>query len=157
MQLELEVTGVRACEYVEAKFEFVENMDIQSETGWYGLIVIVGCFNEKEKEWLPCKYLYGPTGKLEWKPDLGLNERVLETNIWRCDKIHHVRVYRDEPWFASLQPKLDEFWADIEKAKAGEFVLPESSRKKKEVACMITDDSSEEGECLIVPEVNSPV
>uniref|UniRef100_A0A6C0DJW4 YqaJ viral recombinase domain-containing protein n=1 Tax=viral metagenome TaxID=1070528 RepID=A0A6C0DJW4_9ZZZZ len=158
MQLQLEVTGVRACEYVEAKFEFVEQGFEKPKTNWYGIIVIVGCFNEKEKDWLPCKYLYGPLANLEWTPDLGLNERVLETNIWKCEKIHHVRVYRDEAWFLSLKPKLDEFWADIEKAKAGEFILPESSRKKKEVACMIADDSSEEKEQNSV-EVgdNSPV
>jgi len=142
MQLQLEVTGVRACEYVEAKFEFVEPGFIKPKTNWYGQIVVVGCFNENEKDWLPCKYLYGPVGNLDWTPDLGLNERVLETNIWKCEKIHHVRVYRDEAWFNSLKPKLDEFWADIEKAKAGEFILPESSRKKKEVACMISDDTS---------------
>lgn len=156
MQLQLEVTGVRACEYVEAKFEFVEDGFIKPRTGWYGLIVAVGCFNEKEKEWLPCKYLYGPVGNLDWKPDLGLNERILETNTWKCEKIHHVRVYRDEPWFTLLKPKLDEFWADIEKAKTGDFVLPESSRKKKEVACMIADDTTSEEE---KPDLdnNSPV
>lgn len=156
MQLQLEVTGVRACEYVEAKFEFVEGDFIKPKTGWYGLIVVVGCFNEKEKEWLPCKYLYGPVGNLDWKPDLGLNERVLETNTWKCEKIHHVRVYRDEAWFASLKPKLDDFWADIERAKTGEFVLPESSRKKKDVACMIADDTTSEEEKPDV-ENNSPV
>jgi hypothetical protein len=160
MQLQLEVTGVRACEYVEAKFDFVDNLDgfIKPASGWYGLIVVVGCFNEKEREWLPCKYLYGPVGDMDWKPDLGLNECVLETNTWKCEKIHHVRVYRDVAWFASLKPKLDDFWADIEKAKAGEFVLPESSRKKKDVACMIADDSPSEEE---IPQPvsgnNSPV
>ena len=158
MQLQLEVTGVRACEYVEARFEFVEDEFIKPTSGWYGLIVVVGCFNEKEKDWLPCKYLYGPIGNLDWKPDLGLNERVLETNIWKCEKIHHVRVYRDDAWFGSLKPKLDEFWADIEKAKTGEFVLPESSRKKKDVACMIADDtSSEEEKPQQVSGNNSPV
>ena len=152
MQLQLEVTGVRACEYVEAKFEFVEEGFDKPKTNWYGKIVVVGCFNEKEKDWLPCKYLYGPVGNDSWTPDLGLNERVLETNIWKCEKIHHVRVYRDEAWFQSLNPKLDEFWQDIEKAKAGEFVLPESSRKKKDIACMIEDDTSSEEE-----KVNSAV
>jgi hypothetical protein len=155
MQLQLEVTGVRACEYVEAKFEFV---DEAPSSKWYGKIVVVGCFNEKEKEWLACKYVYGPLCNLDWVPDLGLNERILETNTWKCDKIHHVRVYRDEAWFASLKPKLDEFWSDIEKAKAGEFVLPESSRKKKEVACMIADDSSsDEKIATLQEEENSPV
>jgi hypothetical protein len=145
MQLQLEVTGVRACEYAEAKFEFVDSQVdfVKPETGWYGLIAVIGCFHEVAVDWLPCKYIYGPTANLEWKPELGLNERVLETNLWKCERIHHMRVYRDEAWFASLKPKLDEFWSDIEKARVGEFTLPESSRKKKEVTCLIADDSDE--------------
>jgi hypothetical protein len=143
MQLQLEVTGVRACEYVEAKFDFIDLniQEINSTTGWYGVIAIVGCFNEIANDWLPSKYLYGPLGNIEWKPDLGLNERILELNTWICENIHHERVYRDEAWFASLKPKLDEFWIDIEKAKLGEFILPESSRKKKDIPCMIVDET----------------
>ena len=153
MQLQLEVTGVRACEYVEAKFKFVDSDFIKPETNWYGRIVTIACFDEKISDWLPCKYLYGPLGDIEWKPELGLNEQVVETNIWKCEKIHHVRIYRDEQWFQSLKPKLDEFWSDIEKAKNGEFILPESSRKKKEAPCMILDDSeSETPKEIISPE-----
>jgi hypothetical protein len=139
MQLQLEVTGVRACEYVEAKFEFVDN-EIQESSEFYGKLAIVGCFQEEFSEWLPCKYVYGPIRDMKWSPDLGLNERVLELHTWKCEGYHHVRVYRDEEWFRNLTPKLDEFWVDVEKAKIGEFLLPESSRKKKEVICLIQDD-----------------
>jgi hypothetical protein len=38
---------------------------------------------------------------------------------------------------------LESFWADVEKAKLGEFVLPESTRKKKDVVCQIVDESDE--------------
>jgi hypothetical protein len=65
-------------------------------------------------------------------------------NQWICEKIHHERVYRDEAWFSRLIPKIDEFWSDVEKSKNGEFVLAESSRKKKEVLCLIKDDSETE-------------
>jgi hypothetical protein len=139
MQHQLEVTGVRACEYVEAKFDFVEKADLLNKPAWFGNVAVVGCFDEAYADWLPSKYVYGPIGNLEWIPDLGLNEKTLEINSWACDKIHHERVHRDEAWFASLMPKIEEFWADIEKAKNGEFILPESSRKKK-VVCMIDDE-----------------
>jgi len=142
MQLQLEVTGVRACEYVEAKFEFVDSLE--KPDGFHGKIAVIGCLNEQVSEWLPSKYIYGPLNDLNWIPDLGLNERVLETNIWRCVGFHHERVYRDEAWFESLKPTIDEFWLDVERARAGDFVLPESSRKKKAVACMIQDDSEPE-------------
>jgi hypothetical protein len=144
MQLQLEVTGVRACEYVEAKFDFKEENFVKPLSGWYGKIAVIGYFNEKAYEWLPCKYIYGPLADLDWKPDLGLNENILEMNQWVCEKIHHERVYRDEVWFSKLIPKIDEFWSDVEKSKNGEFVLAESSRKKKEVLCLIKDDSESE-------------
>jgi hypothetical protein len=38
---------------------------------------------------------------------------------------------------------LEEFWQDVEKAKKGEFTLPESSRKKKDVVCEIVDSEPE--------------
>jgi hypothetical protein len=142
MQLQLEVTGVRACEYVEAKFEFIDSLE--TPNGFHGKIAVIGCFNEQASEWLPSKYIYGPLNDLNWIPDLGLNERVMETNIWRCVGFHHERVYRDESWFESLKPKIEEFWLDVEKARTGDFILPESSRKKKAVACMIQDDSEPE-------------
>lgn len=150
MQHQLEVTGVRACEYVEAKFEFIDKATFNKaeSKAWFGNVAVVGSFDEASADWLPSKYAYGPIGNLEWIPDLGLNEKTLEINSWACEKIHHERVHRDEAWFASLMPKIEEFWADIEKAKNGEFVLPESSRKKKAV-CMIEDE--------IIPETQEVV
>jgi hypothetical protein len=56
---------------------------------------------------------------------------------------HHERVVRDEGWFNALWPKLESFWLDVEKAKKGEFQLPESSRKKKETICEIVDSEPE--------------
>ena len=62
-------------------------------------------------------------------------------------------VLRDEAWFTStLQPKINEFWSDIEKAKAGEFVVPESSRKKKEQKCEIVDSDSEPPQVAETPK-----
>ena len=150
MQHQLEVTGVRACEYVEAKFEFISKAEfkVADSKAWFGNVAVVGGFDEAHSDWLPCKYAYGPIGDLEWIPDLGLNEKTLEINSWVCEKIHHERVHRDEAWFASLMPKIEEFWLDIEKAKKGEFILPESSRKKK-VVCMIEDDAEGETVCQI--------
>jgi hypothetical protein len=142
MQLQLEVTGVRACEYVEAKFEFTEDPAALAESAYKGLIAIIGLFNDASQEWLPSKYMYGPLGDLSWKPDLGLNEKVLELNSWKLVKLHHETVLRDKVWFAGLGPKLEEFWRDVEKAKVGEFSVPESSRKKK-VVCGIVDSEPE--------------
>lgn len=152
MQLQLEVTGRPACEYFEARIAFVDSKEDDGK--FYGKVGVVGCFNEAVSDWTPCKYVYGPIGDMEWKPTLGLNERTLELNTWKCEAFHHERVQRDEAWFASLLPKLEEFWQDVEKAKVGDFTLPESSRKKKEIACLIVEDESPkvEPECLIADD-----
>jgi len=142
MQLQLEVTGMRACEYVEARLEFVEK--VVDAKKYHGKIAVVGCFNEQANDWTPCRYEYGPVNNLEWKPLLGFNEQTLQLNTWVCDAFHHERVHRDKAWFASRLPKLEEFWQDVEKAKVGEFTLPESSRKKKDTMCLIVDQSESE-------------
>ena len=145
MQLQLEVTGVRACEYVESKFEFRELNGGTSldSLKYYGKIAVVGVFDEATGSWNPSKYVYGPVNDLAWKPDLGLNEQTMQLNTWVCEGFHHERVLRDEAWFGTLWPKLEAFWVDVALAKEGKFTLPESSRKKKEVACEIVDSEPE--------------
>ena len=146
MQLQLEVTGVRACEYVEVKFEFTEEPAALADSTYKGRVAIIGLFNDLVQEWLPSKYMYGPLNDLVWKPDLGLNEKILELNSWKMIKMHHETVLRDQVWFAGLNIKLEEFWNDVEKAKKGEFSVPESSRKKP-IVCAIVE-SEPEGQTL---------
>jgi hypothetical protein len=141
MQLQMEVTGVRACEYVEVKFDFCETT---KDTDFHGKIAVVGCFNEESGTWDPCRYEYGPVNDLDWKPNLGLNEQTLQLNTWVCLGLHHERVLRDEGWFGTLWPKLELFWEDVALAKEGKFTLPESTRKKKDVVCEIVDSEPEE-------------
>ena len=157
MQLQMEVTGTRACEYVEVKFEMPDASAVKAllappapllplQATRFGRIAVIGSFCEDMCAWNPSRYIYGPLGDLDWTPtsSLGLNEQTLELNTWVCVGIHHETVLRDKAWFAELTPKLDAFWADIEKAKRGEFTVPESSRKKKEVKCDIVDSDVEE-------------
>ena len=143
MQLQMEVTGTRACEYVEMKFEMLGEITPDLITGKkHGKAVLVGSFSEEKGEWIPSKYVYGPINDLNWKPILGLNEQTVETSIWIVQGQHHETVYRDEAWFAKMKPAIDEFWADVEKARRDEFILPESTRKKKEkdTLCLISDE-----------------
>ena len=152
MQLQMEVTGVRACEYVEVKFDFVEELGALPEKGFCGKVAVVGCFKEESGAWDPCRYEYGPVNDLAWKPDLGLNEQTLQLNTWVSSGIHHERVLRDEGWFGTLWARLEEFWADVALAKEGKFTLPESSRKKKDTVCEIMDSDTEES----TPQVQDP-
>lgn len=156
MQLQMEVTSVRACEYVEVKFDFCETTPTPT-TGFYGKIAVVGCFNEETGTWDPCRYEYGTVNDLSWKPDLGLNEQTLQLNTWVTMGIHHERVLRDEGWFGALWPKLYEFWADVGLAKEGKFSLPESSRKKKDIACEIVDSEPEDTPVVQDPDIKTVI
>lgn len=142
MQIQMEVTGVRACEYVEASFTINETYNT---TRWCGIIAVIGCFCEADNTWKSSRYIYGPLNNINWSPseELGLNERVVEVNTWKCDNYHHETVIRDEAWFSSIRPSIMDFWSDVEKAKNGYFTIPESSRKRKAVVCELIDSEPE--------------
>jgi hypothetical protein len=73
-------------------------------------------------------------------PDINENEELVEIIPWRLIKWHEQIVTRSEEWWASIKPIIDVFWEDVEKAKRGEFVVPESTRpakKVKEEKCII--------------------
>ena len=55
-------------------------------------------------------------------------------------QIYEQVVSRSEEWWTSIKPVIDVFWEDVEKARRGDFVVPESSRpakKPKEEKCII--------------------
>jgi hypothetical protein len=75
----------------------------------------------------------------------------MEIIPWRLMQWAEQTVTRSEEWWTSIKPVLDTFWDDVEKAKRGEFVVPESTRpakKPKEDKCMIIfkklDENGEE-------------
>jgi hypothetical protein len=146
IQLQLEVTDIDECEYVEAKFDFTELCLLDKSVKWFGLISLVAIFNEETSDWTPSKYMYGPIKDLQWTPQLASGEKIIETNVWTCDKFHHERVLRNKAWFNSLRPMIESFWNDVEQAKLGNFVLPESSRKRKDKVCLIVDDPDEKSQ-----------
>jgi hypothetical protein len=53
---------------------------------------------------------------------------------------------KNEDWWTNIKPIIEEFWNDVEKAKKGDFVLPELSRprKQKEEKCIIVFKMGEE-------------
>ena len=85
------------------------------------------------------KYEYGPIGKMDWKPEFEEGWDMLERIPWYLEKVWIQPVIRDEAWFQSVGPILDAFWKDVDSAKQGQFLVPESSVKKKPAQCAILD------------------
>ena len=142
MQLQMEVCGVEACEFVEAKF--VEGDLQEPEAGPKPEPLASGFISLLTKDDVN-KYLYHsspepPTSSAdtEWN--------VLETYPWHLIKLRRVTVLRDETWFAQSQPAFEQFWNDVEGAKAGTWILPPGRPKKvkepETPRCQILDESS---------------
>jgi hypothetical protein len=77
----------------------------------------------------------------------GQHDFVIERIPWALLGWHEMEVRRSADWWTALQPRLEAFWTDVEKATQGGFVVPESSRKKKDAAAEVPEDS--DAVCLI--------
>lgn len=129
MQIQMEVSGIHECEYVEITFE--KECAADAAEGWLWLLsrpvpTVEDCL----------EYRYAYT---EPERDAAVAEgwSVAETVPWRRREMHNEVVAFDPHWFASTLPVQEQFWEDVEAAKRGEFVVPASSREK---VCLILDE-----------------
>jgi hypothetical protein len=141
MQMQLHVTQLKNCDYVEAQFSSkYNNTPERIGPGLYnGFIALVRYAEMKgDNEFY---YIYSPVNvETEWQPEIKEDEELVEIIPWRLIQWHEQIVTRSEEWWASIKPVIDQFWEDVEKAKRGEFVIPDSTRpakKLKEEKCMI--------------------
>lgn len=142
MQIQMEVGNVEECDYFEVRFHSQYGQRLMNpctNPRFQGRIAIVG--NEEEH---PIRYEYSPLNDISWVPELGEKETLLEMVSWSTDLWYMKTVERSRLWFQSIQEDLQAFWGDVELAKKGEFVVKPSTRKKKEVVCMLIEDASEE-------------
>lgn len=143
MQMQLQVTGLKQCDYVEAQFasQYNYNPIREGPALYYGNIALVrykdatGDYGEQEYY-----YVYGPVNDYSWKPSPMNGDQIIEIIPWRLIQWAEQVVQRNDDWWQNVQPAINNFWEDVEKAKRGEFVVPESSRpprKVKEEKCII--------------------
>ena len=173
MQLQLHVTGLKRCDYVEAEFAspYASMSPKEGPSLYSGFIALVFCRNtvaaapaamevdqepQEEQRLIGGRfeYRYSPLHVTEeWEPMLAEGEEVVERIPWRLMKWSEQLVVRKEEWWEALQPVLRAFWEDVERAKRGEFVVPESTRpsKKAKTAAASTSSSSSSSSppCLI--------
>lgn len=144
MQLQLHVTGLKQCDYVEAVFSSKYNA-IEEREGpalYNGFIAVVRYKEIKDQE---LYYIYSPVNCESWTPDT--DDEIVEMIPWKLVQWGEQIVMRSEEWWESILPIIDTFWEDVEKAKRGEFVVPESTRKRKD--CQIVFNKLDENGILI--------
>lgn len=132
MQMQLHVTGRPVCEYVEAVFSSAyNNMEMRAGPSQYnGYIALIRY--EEVKDGQEFYYQYSPLNvEADWRPTISSDEEVVEITPWRLYQWSEQRIQKNDDWWRGIQPIIDTFWEDVEKAKRGEFVVPESTRAPK--------------------------
>jgi len=129
MQMQLHVTGLKLCDYVEAVFSSKYNNTPErvGSTLYNGFIAVIRYNEIKDQE---LYYMYSPINCDIWTPVT--DDEIVEIVPWRLIQWGEQTVTRSEEWWSSILPIIDKFWEDVEKAKCGEFVVPESTRIKKD-------------------------
>jgi hypothetical protein len=149
MQMQLHVTGLDICDYVEASFSSpyprIERQEGPSQ--FDGYIALVRYAESRGTQ--DFYYVYSPIqAEADWQPEHAEDEEIVEIIPWRLMRWSEQQVMRSEEWWRSLQPFIETFWEDVEKAKRGEFTIPDSTRITKRVrdSCQIVfhrEDSQE--------------
>ena len=156
MQQQLEVTDLEECDYMEVKIRSRYSSEtpllLEGEALYRGVLwridydEAVGSPEERSYSY----YLYGAINDMSGKvPPLPEGHHVAETVPWEAVKINLITVNRNSTWWAMPLVKIEEFWADVEKARSGTFVLPASSRKTKV-------EKEDEGCLFVLPSAPSP-
>lgn len=142
MQIQMEVTGVDECEYVEVKLDSItaKKADLSgaSPEGYVWLL----------QNPTTCEMSYAYT---EEQKALGqaAGLDVVEAIPWRLAKIFTKIVSRDRAWFQGTAPMRQHFWETVEKLRNGEIVPLEPKQRLKVIV-------AKEGACLITEEGDAP-
>jgi len=138
MQIQMEVTGIEECEYVEVKIDSIspKKADLSGATPDGSIWLF--------QDTATCQMHYSYTmSEKEEAESKGWD--LMETIPWRLGNFFSKTVVRDKSWFNSTAQMRSDFWALVEQARKGEIQPFEvKSRSKvlvtKEPECRIVDD-----------------
>jgi len=141
MQIQMEVTSIDECEYVEVKLDSItsKKMDLSGATP-DGFVWLFQNPNT-------CEMTYAYTEAQKAAHEYGGLD-LIETIPWRLNRMFTKTVARDRAWFQGTAPMRQHFWETVEKLRTGE-VTPFEPKQKLKVTV------SKEGACLIMDEVEA--
>jgi hypothetical protein len=134
MQVQMEVTGIDECEYVEVKLDSIQGTATDLSGEVHGRLWLL-----QQPSTCEMRYAYteAEVAALEgWT-------RV-ETIPWRLNQMYATTITRDRGWFQGTAELRATFWDNVEKARKGQFQEVEGRQKGKVVV------TKEPAECLIV-------
>jgi hypothetical protein len=148
IQMQLHVTQLKICDYIEAVFssKYNNNPEKDGEVLYSGYIALVRYSEIKDGQ--EFYYIYSPINSDNtWQPEINDDEDIVEMIPWKLVQWAEQSVIRNDEWWISMKHIINNFWEDVEKAKRGEFVIPESTRsakRQKVDKCMIVFNKLDE-------------
>lgn len=136
MQIQMEVTNLFECEYVEVEIVSTnpKNLTVDLSNNYLekGNIYLM----EKNCEYI---YLYTEEDKNKY---LELEYNLMEEIPYGIKNIYNVCVKRDISWYKSTEEVQTKFWNDVKKAEEGSFAICEPRAKKQKIKeCLITEET----------------
>ena len=139
MQIQMEVTDIDECEYVEVKLDSITSK--KSDLSGAVPDGHIWLFQDTAT----CKMIYAYTEEEKSAYELqGMD--MIETIPWKVNRLFTKTVTRDRAWFQGTAPMRQKFWETVEKLRTGEIILLESKQKQKQKVtvekegCLITND-----------------
>lgn len=137
MQMQLHVTGLHECDFVEVVFNAPYSSSIERcGPGLFnGYVALVQTNTPQEDGTVAAtfRYEYSPiNAPATWKPeDLKEGEFACEVSPWSVFEWHEQVVHADPTWWPHVKPKVDAFWEDVAKARADPTYLQEHTVPKR--------------------------
>ena len=132
MQIQMEVTNIDECEYLEVKIESPTSRSSQYTKPEQSLFDGQIWLMNKDMEY---RYAYTLDEKAKYETE---NWCVFETIPWAITRYFHKVIQRDRSWFQNTEGIRKQFWRDVESARQGTFTLPKPTVPRGK-ACLIQD------------------
>jgi hypothetical protein len=136
MQLQLHVTGLEECDFVEVVFDSPYSSPLQrpspssdTTTSYRGEVLLVqqNILTDDGTFVSLFRYEYSPVNPPcgIWSPNLKEGEFIAERVPWSVSSWHEQIVVAAPGWWEAAKPHVDRFWEDVERAKADPTYLQE--------------------------------
>ena len=139
MQIQMEVTNLYECEYVEVEIVSKTKTTHEYKIDLSENVLDKGILYLMEKEYQN-EYVYDVNTK---DTNLQNGYTILEEIPYAIINIYNICVKRDIEWYNSTKILQEKFWQDVKKAKDGEYIVaePKYKKQKQEVQCLITEET----------------
>jgi len=136
MQVQMEVTGVGECEYVEVKIQSLQGSETDLSGVVHGHLWLL-----QNPQTCEMRYAYTEPEAAALKAS---GWDTTETIPWRLADMYAVTVTRDMGWFQETAELRRQLWENVEKARRGAFQVVEGRAKtvnviKEPAVCLIQD------------------